>query len=340
MTARFQASSVPSRLVFPIILAIVFVMGAVPAHADVALNIIPTFAANITSDPNAAAIEATINSAIAFYQSTFTTHTAAPIGVTIDFQEGGGLGASNTTLYKVSYSSFSAALNGATSGDPTDTSALSGLPVSGTNPVTGSSTINVKTAELRALGYTGVPPIGGFDGVITLNTSITTPGGAGPYSLLAVVEHEIDEVLGLGSDLGQANPFFNDPAPEDLFRYAAGGARSYTTNPAALAYFSLTGAIDLAQFDNQNDGGDWGDWQSNPRAPGVGPKVQDAFATPGSTPFLDRTSPETIALDAMGYNLSAVSTAPEPTSVILLGSVLAIIGIVLKRRGGLSTNQS
>jgi hypothetical protein len=75
--------------------------------------------------------------------------------------------------------------------------------------------------------------------------------------LLSTVEHEIDEVLGLGSDLGQADPFFNDPTPEDLFRYDSAGNRSYTTNPGALAFFSISGLPSLAQFDNQNDGGDW-----------------------------------------------------------------------------------
>src|ERR1039457_1916177 len=219
-----------SRLVLPMILAIVLAISAVPAHADVALNIIATFDSTIASDPNAAAIEATINQAISFYETTFTTHTAAPIGVTIDFKEmATGLGQSNTTLYKVSYQSFINALTAANSTDATDIAALAGLPTGPNNPVTGSTTINVKTAELRALGSTSVPPIGGFDGTIGLATSITTPGSPGSslqYSLLATTEHEIDEVLGLGSDLGATGSFFNDPAPEDLFRYNAADRKS------------------------------------------------------------------------------------------------------------------
>src|ERR1035438_336067 len=194
------------------------------------LTITPTFESSITSDSNAAAIEATINAAIGFYTSTFTTATASPINVTIDFQEmSTGLGQSSTTLYKVSYQSFINALTGASSGDATDTTALAGLPTGTTNPVTGSTSINAKTAELRALGFTGVPPGGGFDGTIGLATSITTPGSPGStlgYSLLAVTEHEIDEVLGLGSD-ASGTGFFADPAPEDLFRYSGAGVRSY-----------------------------------------------------------------------------------------------------------------
>ena len=329
-----------SRLVFPTILAIVLAIGAVPAHADVALNIIATFDATITSDSNAAAIEATINTAISFYEATFTTHTAAPIGVTIDFKEmATGLGQSNTTLYKVSYLSFIDALTAANSGDATDTTALAGLPTGANYPVvTGSTTIDVKTAELRALGYTGVPPIGGFDGTIGLNTSITTPGSPGSslqYSLLATTEHEIDEVLGLGSDAGGTG-FFADPAPEDLFRYTAAGARSFAGNAncgtAPTAFFSLNGTADLAQFNNCNNGGDYGDWQSSPLPGGTNPKVQDAFATLGSNPSLTATSPESIALDAMGYNQNPV---PEPTSLVLFGSVLAVTAVFTRRRTGL-----
>ena len=314
------------------ITAIMLAGSAIPAGASIIspLTITPTFDSSITSDPNAASIEASIDAAISFYTTTLTTATVSPIDVTIDFKEGGGLGASSTTLYKVTYQSFINALVNASSGDLTDTTALAGLSTGLDNPVTGSSTIDVKTAELRALGYTGVPPSGGFDGTITLNTALTDPGSAGSslsYSLMAVTEHEMDEVLGLGSD-DSGTGFFTDPAPEDLFRYDSSGNRSYTTNPSAQAYFSLNGTTLLAQFDNQNDGGDWGDWQSNPLPAGVAPQVQDAFGTPGSSPFLTVSSPEVTALDALGYNL--VSPAPEPGTIFL--SVSALGGLFLVRR--------
>jgi len=311
--------------VIPIMLGMVLVFGTSSACAST-LNIIPTFTASITNDPNAAYIEATINTAIAYYGVTFTTATASPINVAIQFQEGGGLGHNVSQVYTISYQSFINALIASSSGDPTDVTALAGLPTGTTNPATGSTSITVKTADLRALGFSSlVYPNGGFDGVITLNTSLTVPGSPGSsltYGLLGTVEHEIDEVLGLGSDIGSA---FTNPAPEDLFRYGSSpGVRSYTTTSSALAYFSIDGTTHLAQFDNQNDGGDWGDWQSNPLPNGVGPKVQDAFATPGSSPTLATDAAAMTALDAIGYNMA--TPTPEPGSLILCGSVLIMIG--------------
>src|SRR3989442_6324760 len=75
-----------------------------PAWANLIIN--PTFAANINSDPNAATIKATINAAIAIYNTQF----ADPITVNITFQEGGGLGSSSTFFNSVSYASYLAAL--------------------------------------------------------------------------------------------------------------------------------------------------------------------------------------------------------------------------------------
>jgi hypothetical protein len=304
---------------------------ALPAHAD--LIILPTFDSSITSDPNASAIEATINSAIGVYESLFTN----PVDVSIDFQEGGGLGGSEKTLYGFNYSDVYSAYsaNASANYDPAASTALAAgvVPNQVNNPVTGSPYLALSTANLRALGIvcspactSGLP--GGYDGIVTLNTSITTPGSQGSslaYYLMPVVEHEIDEVLGLGSSLDQS--FQSDfPLIEDLFRYTSSGARSYTTNTSALAYFSINGTTDLAQFDNQNDGGDWGDWQSNPLPNGVNPEVQDAFATPGADPSL---GVEITALEAVGYDV----VTPEAGTWELMALGLAILGVsVLQSR--------
>jgi hypothetical protein len=304
--------------VFVIALAI-----AVPTYASFVIN--ATFDSSITGDPNVAAIESVINSAIAFYESTLTD----PIAVSIQFGEmTSGLGQSSSGFYNVPYSTYLAALRAdAKSSD--DATALSLLPNSAINPVNANATIDVKSANLRAVGLAFVPRVpgcgGACDGVIGLNTHITdigSPGTSGQFSLFATVEHEIDEVLGLGSSL-PSTPF-STIFPEDLFRYDATGHRSFTTNNSAQAFFSIDATTDLAQFDNQNDGGDFGDWQSNPLPSGVGPSVQDSFAFPGAHLTLGTPSPELVALDVIGYDLAI----PEPTTMVLLGAGLVAIGIL------------
>ncbi len=285
------------------------------------LTITPTFDSSITSDPNAAAIEGVIDSAISVYENTFSN----PINVSIYFAEGGGLGESGKALYALSYQSFYNALAAqvaANPGDSTKATALASLPNQTNNPVTGNPYVALSTANIKALGLGDYPgfSMGGsnYDGGVLLNTSITTPGSPGSslqYALMPVVERQIDEVLGLGSSLAQS--FQRFPQPEDLYRYASAGVRSYTTNPSAQAYFSINGGTTLlAQFDNQNDGGNWGDWQSNPIPAGQPYRVQDAFAYPGTDPALGPA--ELAALDAIGYNI-----VPEPASLTLLGIGLA-----------------
>jgi hypothetical protein len=295
------------------------VMAVTPAWGN--LIITPTFDSTITADPNAAAIEGVINSAIQAYESIFTN----PINVAIKFQEmSTGLGQSNTSFYTLTYLDFYNAFKATAtaSGQADQLTALAHLPNNPNNPVTSATSFNIKTADIRALGVPGsFPPGGGFDGTIGLNTRITdvgSPGTSGTYSLLATTEHEIDEVLGLGSALSSlAVPF-----PEDLYRYLANGSRSFTATSSTQAFFSIDGTTDLAQFDNQNDGGDFGDWQSNPLPGGTQPRVQDAFATPGAHPSL---STELTALDVIGYTQQ--SPIPEPSTSLLFGCGIVAAGV-------------
>jgi hypothetical protein len=273
------------------------------------LTIIPTFDSSITSDPQAATIEATINSAIAAYQTNFST----PITVTIEFQEmGSGVGLSGWSYQTVSYSNYLAALtSSATTTD--DATALAHLPNQVDNPANGNPNMALKPAQGRALGFNINPSPGQPDGVVSLNTSVlnlsAAQTNAGKYSLFSVTCHEIDEVLGLGSALDLVKTNSEPPTgrvfAEDLFRYNSTGARSYTTNSSAASYFSLDGTTDLAQF-NQVASGDFGDWYSYPSGAAI-PRVQDAFATGGAAPVL---GVELRVLDAIGYTRVNGSKAP------------------------------
>jgi hypothetical protein len=288
-----------------------------PVYGAILFN--PVFDSTITSDPNAVTIEATINSALAVYSAKISND----ITVELNFKEmTSGLGQSSTYFSNISYSSFMTALIAGASTDTTDTTALAHLPNGTINPVDGSTTISVTTANLRALGINVIPPTGQPDSFIGLNTSIMNLDrnsiNPGKYDLMAVVSHEVDEALGLGSGLNGGNV-----RPEDLFRYASGGARSYTTNSAAASFFSLDGTTNLAPF-NQSAGADYGDWASS----GV-TRVQDAFGTAGATPNL---GVELTVLDAIGYNLTTTAT-PEPGTLALFG--FALVGLAgLKRLRG------
>lgn len=279
-----------------------------------ALTIVPNFLSSIASDPNAATIENTINTACSQYASFFSD----PITVNINFQEGGGLGSSSTAITQISYSSVrSALLTHATSTD--DLTANATLPIQSTSPVDGNTNLWVTTANARALGFSASASP---DSTITLNTSIMNLSRTGPqnpanYDLQSVAQHEIDEALGMGSGLNLPTNFPRLSRPQDLFRYSAPGTRSFTT-ATGTSYFSIdAGATNLISFHQTADGADFGDWLG-----GATPHVQDAFGTPGAQPDLNV---EVRDLDVIGYTL-----APEP-STMLLAAGLAVIGLRRRR---------
>ena len=298
------------------------------ANADILIN--PTFESSITSNPNAATIEAGIDQAI----SNIESFIANPITVRIEFGSmNTGLGQSSTFTNDLSYSQYRSDLANNQILSSNDSLALASLPVASTNPVNGNAEVVLTLPNLRAIGQTALGNNGGgFDSTITLNLSDLNLSRTGPqdstkYDLQAVTTHEIDEVLGIGgagSILSASGPTVpTDPVGSmDLFRFASSGARSFTTSATATAYFSInSGATKLTNF-NQNGSGDFGDWATGPT-----PQVQDAFGTPGVDVNLGPN--ELTALDVIGYNLVAV---PEPGSGTLLVSGLLAIGILRCRR--------
>src|SRR5260370_12437906 len=118
-----------------------------PVYGAILFN--PVFDSTITNDPNAVTIKATINSALAVYSAKISNN----ITVELNFAEmTTGLGQSSTYFSNISYSSFMTALIAGASSDTTDTTALAHLPNGTINPVDGSTTISVTTANLPALG--------------------------------------------------------------------------------------------------------------------------------------------------------------------------------------------
>ena len=273
-----------------------------------ALTITADFDSTITGDTNHAAIEAGINSAIATYETMFLN----PINVTITFTEDPtGLGGSLTNYQNDTYTDYRLKL-AASATSTSDTTALAHLPTQTKNPVNNNNNVTLATANAAALGIFVDPVSNSVGGQIFLNPSIMnltrTSINPNKYDLIAVVEHELDEVLGLGSAL--VNGSNGQPAPTgpimpmDLFRYNQSGVRSFNTgtDSTTQAYFSLDGTTHIARFNQTSDsstGGDFGDWWSFSGT--QTPEVQDAYGTPGIV--LDVGTAEKTALDAIGYTL-------------------------------------
>jgi hypothetical protein len=292
-----------------------FLAGLLLASNAYSLTIVPKFDSSITNLSQAAAIEATINAAIAVYEANISD----PITAHFTFKNvTTGLAGSSTYTTTVSYSDYLVALKArATSAD--DATALAHLPPGPNNPVNGNTQITLKDPLARALGFGASPPSGQPDSTISLNIANMNITSSDPdpnkYLLFAAVSHEMDEGLGFGGGLdglfnGAAAPTDDSVAPEDLFRYDQNGARSWTTDLNAASYFSLDGTTDLARF-NQDDGGgsspaDFEDWYSSPVFPPQqafpAPQVQDAFGTPGAFPAL---GVELRVFDAIGFTYAS-----------------------------------
>jgi hypothetical protein len=152
--------------------------------------------------------------------------------------------------------------------NPTFNAAYTTLPTSSVLGTSGQ--VTARAAILSARGFDvslgGTPNITtetGLDGIITINTGLplAIPSGgtlrSGSYDLISVLEHELDEVLGIGSGLTDGtHPAA--PDPEDYFRHSTAGTRSFT--PSGNASFSIDGGTtNLATF-NQTGVGNCNDW--------------------------------------------------------------------------------
>ena len=270
------------------------------------LTIVPTFDTNSGTAIDAAT-QTVINNAIAFYEGTFTSNITVHIYF---YNMNSGLGHSISFAFSGLYQSYCTAL-AANQASPDDATAVSNTPCGVNNPVTMSSKIVIKSPVGLALGL-GTPeqtftssPCPNFTGSGCIGLNVTLANGHD--ILLATVEHEMDEVLGLGSALqGTTTP--SDPSPEDLFRWASVGTRSFATNSSTAipcaggtpaAFFSIDGgATPLNQFNNCANGGDYGDWITHTPS-----QVQDAFTNASGSPSLTVTSTEVRALDVIGLNI-------------------------------------
>jgi len=306
-----------------------------------------TFDSSITSDPNAAAIETMINTAIGIYESLFND----PITVSILFRYAttnpdgtplppGALARSGSGAYRIPWSTYTNALT-ADAQTANDATANASLPASAL-----STNILSSSADGRVVGLPTPPVIfpngsvgvgGPYDGIVTLNSSqpfaFTRPPTTGTYDALRSTEHEMDEVLGLGSYLNAAG---SDLRPQDLFSWSAAGTRNLLSSGSR--YFSIDGGTTTLVGFNQNPSGDFGDWLSS-SCPQATPYVQNAFSCTAQTSDVAVTSPEGINLDVIGYDLIAAeitTTTTTTTTTTSLPACTTVRCIIDAARNGAS----
>ena len=134
---KTPAANFPRMAVFRMACLALVAAGGCCAPAKANLVIDPVWANSISSDPNAATIEGTIDTAI----SNFETDISNPVTVYINFTEAtSGLGGSNTTAYVVPYSNYLNGLENNQILSLNDSTALNSLgltaPYTAPNPTT------------------------------------------------------------------------------------------------------------------------------------------------------------------------------------------------------------
>ena len=310
------------------VLALASVVAAIcaaplPAHAGLIFT--TTFDGTVSG-----AAQAAILSGLSEYSTLFSDN----VNVSLSFTNtGSGLAQTSSYSLGIGYQQYYNALV-ADSTSAADATALARLALDGAganNPVNGTGFIAQGRAGLRSVGldfdalFFAVP--GYVDGAIAMNLALMNFDritiDPNKYDLKSVLQHEVDEVLGSISNVGES-----DPRPVDLFRYDASGNRSFTTNPNAASYFSIDGTTLLARY-NQLSGPDYGDFYSC----GVStpaPQVQDACGTPGATANL---GVELTLLDVIGWNRITSQTVPEPGSLVLVLTA-GLLGFGASRRKG------
>ncbi len=277
-----------------------------------------------------------LNTTIAgLYNSAFSN-----VNASIYIQYGStGLGESDHTIFFTSYSTYLTQLTSHSSGNTVDAAALASLP--NTEPTIFNGGQVAGTAALfNALGFSATTGLntslhtctlgnpGCYNGIITLATPGTLPGGqsyyyrslsAGAqglqqYDIFTVVEHETDEILGTASCIDTTGGALsngcgtNVVSAADLFRYLAPSTRVVqSTTPGA--YFSYNaGANPVEVYNTLANGDDYADWVTNCK------HVQDATGCLGrSFDITNDGGVEVSVLDAIGFNVN--STAPTALSV-------------------------
>ena len=295
-----------------------------------ALTIAFDFAPGLDSyfNSNTAALQADAIIAAKNFSSLYLNDVTLHITIQAD-TSAGALASSVANFGSITdYASIRSALVGSAS-TAASMSATAALP--GTAPGSAlSDGFRVSTAESKALGlsaandptsdgtiYVGANANWNFDGM-------TTPG-AGAYSLVGALEHEISELMGRTTNMSQNSWKWNSPI--DLLRYTAPGVLNMSA-AATGVYFSVDGGKTLGRAYNapNNNFADVMDWAS-----GASADPFDAYATSGQ--YLRMSLVDQQLMNTLGWrSVSTNDAVPEPATWALMLVGFGMIGKTMRRR--------
>jgi len=227
------------------------------------MRINPTFDSTINTNSQATAIKAAINEVIALYESLFINNITVEVyfrysNVALgNIALGAAAAINQSSVWNLTYAEYVNALQANTS-STNDHIAMSGLQ---TSPLASINRVGmaIHSANGRAVGL-NTPAlgfsVGTYDGVITANStlswSFTRPVPVNRLDFKSAIQHELDELLGLGSNIF-ANANLAQPQPQDLFAwrgFSSGydivtGTHNIISGNAALTLIANEVAIDL-----------------------------------------------------------------------------------------------